>query len=408
MVGFRKLSILYIVMIVILTSCKHKVEHPNPWGETTSDEVAVDTAFSLDDIISNGEMIMVTVSGPETYYEYHGRGMGLHYLLCEKFCQSLGVSLRVDVCKDTLDMVQRIENGEADVMAMPMKDSIDGLTQCGEKASSKKWHWLVNKSNTKLAEAIDNWLTADKIKKVNEEQSYWLSSRSITRHVYSPMLNRSAGIISNYDHLFQRYAPVAQWDWKLLAAQCYQESTFDPNARSWAGAGGLMQIMPGTADELGLPRSEIYNPESNVSAATRYIAQLTKRFSDVPTPSERIKFVLASYNGGAHHVRDAMALAKKNGQSPYAWGNVRGYILKLSQPEFYNDPVVKYGYMRGSETADYVDRIWSRWFDYRGMKFSGKNVPSASSSSSSSAASSASGMSPQPHPSAHRKAKYNI
>ncbi len=390
-------------LLLIFYSCGEQAKRPNPWGaEGEADAVSSGiSAVSLDDIISNGELIMLTISGPETYYEYHGRGMGLHYLLCERFCQSIGVALRVDVCKDTTDMISRIERGEADVIAMPFRKRIDGLLSCAENASSGQWHWLVNQQNASLADTLNSWLTAEQLKKVDDEQSYWLSSRSITRHVYSPMLNKQKGIISNYDHLFRKYSGVARWDWRLLAAQCYQESTFDPQAKSWAGACGLMQIMPSTADHLGLARSDLFNAEKNVAAAAKYIAQLSRRFSDIGNPSERMKFVLASYNGGSHHIRDAMALAKKHGASPQKWSDVRNFVLRLAQPEFYNDPVVKYGYMRGTETADYVDRIWNRWLYYRGMR-SSAYTPSVENSSG------ASSKTPNPHRSAKRKEKYNL
>ena len=72
-----------------------------PWGEVQTDSLPTSEDFTLSDIVSNGEMIMLTLSGPETYYDYHGRGMGVQFLLCEKFAQSIGVSLRVELCKDT-------------------------------------------------------------------------------------------------------------------------------------------------------------------------------------------------------------------------------------------------------------------------------------------------------------------
>ena len=180
------------------------------------------------------------------------------------------------------------------------------------------------------------------------------------------MLDKGAGIISKYDHLFQKYAPVARIDWRLLAAQCYQESTFDPKARSWAGACGLMQIMPETADHIGLPRHQLYEPEANIAAAVKYIAQLNEKFRDIPDKAERTNFVLASYNGGYHHIRDAMALAKKHGKAPHHWRDVAGFVLGLRESRFYNDPIVKYGYMRGHETVDYVERIHARYGQYRG------------------------------------------
>ena len=88
-------------------------------------------------------------------------------------------------------------------------------------------------------------------------------------------------------------------------------------AHSWAGAKGLMQIMPATAAHLGLPASQIHEPEPNVAAATKLIRELDGKFNDITDRMERIRFILASYNGGHGHIRDAMALARKyRTQSP--------------------------------------------------------------------------------------------
>ena len=96
------------------------------------------------------------------------------------------------------------------------------------------------------------------------------------------------------------------------------------------------------------------------------MAELQGHFSDVGDPAQRALFALAAYNGGFHHIRDAMALTRKHGGNPQNWGHVREYVLRLTQPAYYGDPVVKYGYMRGTETADYVDRIRARWSEYCG------------------------------------------
>jgi membrane-bound lytic murein transglycosylase F len=127
-----------------------------------------------------------------------------------------------------------------------------------------------------------------------------------------------------------------------------------------------MQIMPSTAAELGLSMDQIHHPEQNIAAATRYIRQLTSHFQDVDG-AERVKYVLASYNGGFFHIRDAMALARKHGRNPRRWDEVAPFVLKLSDAAYYRDPVVKNGYMRGSETVDYVERIMARWAQYRGV-----------------------------------------
>ena len=126
--------------------------------------------------------------------------------------------------------------------------------------------------------------------------------------------------------------------------------------------------MPATADHLGLPRDKIHDPESNIAAAAKYLGQLEGKFSDIRDRYERQNFVMASYNGGYHHIRDAMALTEKYGGNKHSWNDVSQYVLKLSNPQFYQDPVVRHGYMRGTETEDYVRKIRQRWQSYKGVK----------------------------------------
>ena len=371
-------SLCYILCVAASSCTGKKSERVvAPWGEVVADTVTDDGLFSVDDIVSNGEMIVLTMSGPDTYFDYHGHGVGTQYLLCEKFAQKLGVSLRVELCKDTAEMVDRLEKGEADMimyMLPKTKKFCSRLLFCGAGVDSQNTQWAVGKGSTELASLIDKWYSPSMMEQVKKEERFLFSARSVRRHVYAPFLDRKGGVISRYDHLFRRYAPMARWDWRLLAAQSYQESCFDPNARSWAGACGLMQIMPSTADHLGLPRSEMTNPEKSVEAAVRLLAELSGHFRDIPSAEERRCFVLASYNGGANHIRDAMALASKYGGNPRRWSHVAPYVLKLQQPQYYNDPVVRYGYMRGSETVDYVDRIRQRYAQYRGTQYTGPSV----------------------------------
>ena len=358
----------------MLFACKQ--EKPDnriitPWGEVKEDSIPTTDEFTMKDMVTNGELIMLTMSGPETYYDYHGHGMGTQYLLCNRFARTLGVSVRVEVCKDTAEMVNRLAKGEADVIAfmLPQKmKGTDSLRFCGAKNDSLHVSWAVQQKNTELADTLDRWFNPQLVAEVKKEEAFLLSARSVKRRVFSPMLNRKGGVISHYDKFFMTYAPMARWDWRLMAAQCYQESTFDPKARSWAGACGLMQIMPGTADHLGIPRSKLYEPEPNIAAAVKYIAELQHTFSDIHDQYERTNFVLASYNGGAHHIRDAMALAKRDGKNPHRWGDVSPYVLKLASPQYYKDPIVKHGYMRGSETVDYVAKIRQRHAGYQGVK----------------------------------------
>lgn len=369
-------SILTLLLIIALGACTEKQQSTQtPWGDTFGTDTTTSPTFSLRDIQESGEMVVLTISGPDTYYEYRGKQLGTQYLMCEKFAQKIGVSLRVDICRSVEEMVKKFKSGDADMIVYPIPTSTKGIIPCGYSTDQGKLSWAVRDGNTELADSIKNWYKPEIAANVKREERELFSTQSIHRHVYAPMLNTQAGIISNYDHLFKRYAPIARWDWRLLAAQCYQESCFDPKAYSWAGAKGLMQIMPETARHLGLADSEVYEPEQNIYAAVRYINELNSHFTDIKNPEERKFFILASYNGGFFHIRDAMALTKKNGKNPHKWIHVAEYVLKLSTPEYYNDPVVKYGYMRGNETANYVSAIYSRWQKYRGVRNASSLAP---------------------------------
>lgn len=347
---FNKYALL--AAFLLLVSCTQKRQEPvvTPWGQIL-DSVEVKEGFDLPDIQQYGELIMATVTGPQTYYDYHGKSLGTQYLLVQRLADTLGVSVRVEVCRDSLELAEKLQEGVVDIVAWPTP---------GEMS--------VNKEKTLLTEELEAWYKPEFVAEVQKEETSLLTSQRVKRRVFSPMLDKKGGVISHYDHLFQQYSQPIRWDWRLMAAQCYQESTFDPKAVSFAGAKGLMQIMPGTADLLGLPRDQMYDPEQNIAAAAKYLGQLEGKWSDIQNRSERTNFILASYNGGIHHIRDAMALAKRDGKNPHSWREVSEYVLKLAQPKYYNDPIVKYGYMRGSETVDYVAKIRQRHQGYMGVK----------------------------------------
>ena len=186
------------------------------------------------------------------------------------------------------------------------------------------------------------------------------------RKVSSPILNASRGQISLYDDLFKKYAISCGWDWRLMAAQAYQESAFDPQAVSYMGAMGLMQLMPATAKRVGVSEADVFDPEKNVQGAVKLINQLNTQYAFITDTDERLNFILAAYNAGSGHVDDARVLAEKYGKNPNVWlGNVDAFVLRMSQPDFYNQPEVKHGYFRGSETYDYVNGIRARWTQYK-------------------------------------------
>jgi membrane-bound lytic murein transglycosylase F len=348
---FLKQIGIFILFLLHIVACNNRPEVVTPpWAGNAGVEDSSD--FDLPEIQQAGELIGLTLSGPDTYYDYHGGHLGVHYLLGERFASQIGVRLRVEVCRDTAELLTRLNASEADLIMLPM-DTTDTLSP----------GWRIGQEKPLLAEALHEWYHPQMMSEARTQEHQMLSQPRVRRRVFAPMLSR--GVISHYDGYFKQYARTIGWDWRLLAAQCYQESTFDPNAQSWAGAKGLMQIMPSTADHLGLPRDQLNNPEQSIAAATRYLKELEDELSTVRNPTERQNLALAAYNGGLHHVRDAMRLAERDGRNPHVWSHVKTYILRLSQPQYYQDTLVKFGYMRGQETAEYVDNIRERYKKYK-------------------------------------------
>lgn len=225
--------------------------------------------------------------------------------------------------------------------------------------------WAVRKDCPELAAAANKWheenLTSPAY--TASMKRYFEISKSIP---HSPILSLKEGKISHFDHLFKKYAKEIDWDWRLLASLAYTESNFDTTAVSWAGARGLMQLMPRTARAMGVPPGKEQNPEESIKAAVKYIAATNRSLSMISDKKERINFILASYNAGLGHINDAIALSGKYGKNKSVWkNNVENYILLKSNEEYFTDPVCKNGYFRGIETYNFVRDITSRYDAYK-------------------------------------------
>jgi membrane-bound lytic murein transglycosylase F len=224
--------------------------------------------------------------------------------------------------------------------------------------------WAVRRNSPELLQALNEWIASEQDLVEQAYQRYFVDRQGFQEREVSEYLTSETGRLSEYDDLLKAAAPRIGWDWRLLASQTFQESKFDPEARSWAGAMGLLQLMPATAREVDV--SDAYDPEENVAGAVRYLEWLTDQWDeDIPDPDQRLRFILASYNAGAGHVGDARRLAEKNGDDPNVWEDVAYWLLQKSKKEVYNDPVVKYGYARGMEPVLYVSRILDRFEHYR-------------------------------------------
>jgi len=218
-----------------------------------------------------------------------------------------------------------------------------------------------------LKKRLDAWLT----KFMQRESFAFIKRKYFTPAAPKPEIaqvtisksSRKNGL-SPFDDIMKAEAAKHNFDWRLLAALIYHESKFNPNAQAFGGAYGLMQFMPGTGPKFGVyPGS---SPEVQIRGGMKYIAKIHRMWSSIEDPNERLKFVLASYNAGAGHIQDAQRLAEKHGLNPKVWNdNVEKMVMSLGKHEYYSDPVVKSGALRGTITYKYVRGIMARYEGYK-------------------------------------------
>ena len=274
------------------------------------------------------------------------------------------------------ELIQRVSRREipftivdSDIAQMNLTyyDSINIQLRVGFAQRSS---WAVAKRDQWLADSINLWAAS-----VNAQEY----SKQALKHYFE--MNRGPkpdsvkvdtlavtppGGISPYDPVFKQYAQEMGWDWRLLAAIAYSESGFDPNATSWMGARGLMQVMPKTAKSFGVAEGDLFNPEVSIRVASKILRELDGIMRGRTGAGDRIKFVLAAYNAGSGHVTDAIALARKFELNPRVWDeNVEQAMLWKMDPEYYNDSVCSNGYCRGTEPVDYVVKVLGRYDYYK-------------------------------------------
>ena len=220
--------------------------------------------------------------------------------------------------------------------------------------------WAIRKDNTDLLAALNEYIKKEKggLFFNMMKKRYFENTRTIAKAKDSMRVGLS-GQLSPYDDLTKKYASQYGLDWRLITAQMYQESKFDPKAVSWVGAQGLMQVMPSTGEQLGF--TDLHDPQESIHAGVKYMYQLINRFDHKLPMEERLRFALASYNVGYGHVLDARRLAREMRWDANRWfGNVEKAMRLLSQPEYYER--ARYGFCRGGQPVHYVENI-QRFYD---------------------------------------------
>jgi len=140
--------------------------------------------------------------------------------------------------------------------------------------------------------------------------------------------------LPKYKNVIKEESAKHGFDWRLIAAVVYQESHFEPDAKSVTNVRGLMQVTQITAKEMGIKNRR--DPHQSIRAGIKYLSLIYKRFDYIKDNSQRLLFALASYNVGYGHVKDAMSLAKENGYDPTTWKGLKATLPLLAKAKYYN------------------------------------------------------------------------
>lgn len=268
---------------------------------------------------------------------------------------------------DIEDLVNRLVAGEFDhavveghLLSMEMARR-DDLRRQFEAGSPVPHGWAVRSTDTELLEALNEFFRKEHRSAFYNilYRRYFEDERRIRRQLDERI--HGAGQLSPWDDLVRRYAERHGFDWRLIVAQMYQESRFDPAARSPMGAAGLMQLMPRTAQQVGVQNLD--DPAESVRGGVLYLDWVRRQLPEDLPVADRIWFTLAAYNAGLGHLLDARRLAEQKGWDPDRWfDNVENAMLLLSQRPYYSQ--ARHGYVRGSEPVGYLESISSRFKAY--------------------------------------------
>ncbi len=299
-----------------------------------------------------------------------------HAMRLENLSEEIGADLSIkedSINTETESLIRRVATGEIDytvanhMVAQVNSAYYENIDVATVLSLPRQVSWAVRKNSTDLEKSINEWLS--KIKKEATfmiiYNRYYKSPRTSLMRLQSDYSSLGGRQLSPYDDLIKEGAKTLEWDWRLLASVIYQESRFRPADVSWAGARGLMQLMPETAKRFGA--DDLNDPKQSIKAGVGYLQFLDKYWTKkIPDKNERLKFILSSYNAGLSHIIDAYKLAEKYGKDPTIWeGNVQMLLLKKSDPAYYRDPVVSVGYCKCEEPVNYVRQVLERYEQYK-------------------------------------------
>jgi membrane-bound lytic murein transglycosylase F len=273
-----------------------------------------------------------------------------------------GTDFEIQLHEDepTEELIQKVADGEIEItvadsyIALINQRNYPGAVVKAAISDDQMLGWAVHPQAQRLLEKINSFFKRIKASgKFDRIYNKYYGEIDDFDYVDLSVFHRRLKTrLSRYSPFIKAAAKKHGFDWRLIAAQIYQESHLNPRAKSHAGAKGLMQLLPSTAESLGV--RDIYNPVENINAGVGHLRMLYDQFEDADG-QDRILITLAAYNIGIGHIQDARSLAAKMNLDPERWSSLAKTLPLLTYQKYYKNS--DYGYCRGTEPIRYIKQI---------------------------------------------------
>lgn len=292
----------------------------------------------LEKIRERGVLRVGTLNNPLSYYIGPDGPTGLDYELAREFAKELGVKLEMKPAYRLSSLFPALKNGEVDIIAA-------GLSQSEERLKDFRAGPAYYYVSQQVVYKKGDWRPRSFKQLVERQQTLLKDNPELA------FIRALDTRLPRWTPLFQKYS--AEFDWRLVAALAYQESHWNPYAKSPTGVRGLMMLTLPTARSVGV--SDRLDPEQSIRGGVEYLRRMMERVPDSISEHEKIWFALASYNIGYGHMMDARRLTKSQGADPDSWADVKDRLPQLQQKKYFTQ--TRYGYARGDEARNYVENI---------------------------------------------------
>ena len=288
------------------------------------------------------------------------KGTAYQQRLMELRDQGIDLAIRLHDDLPTEELIQKVADEEIDFtiansnIILINRRNFPGAVSTGSINNRMQLGWAVYPKSIELLEQINAFLkVAKKSGKFDSIYDKYYGDTQDFDYVDLKVFHRRIkDRLSRYSPFIKAAAKKHGFDWRLIAAQIYQESHLNPWAKSQAGARGLMQILPSTGQSLGI--DDLFDPVENINAGVQHLKNLFNHFEKLKG-QDRLLISLAAYNIGQGHIHDARKLAQKKGLDPNKWESLSKTLPLLQYRKYYKN--AKYGFCRGTEPIRYIKQI---------------------------------------------------